>query len=294
MITANAQEMLPKEVQARLLAMPQDMKIGIAVIDASGKTIFLLNAEKELPTASAIKTAILLELFARYDQNLSNSPKEILQILSDPEHLAFAHYSDASKKIMVADLSGVSIKRLGWIMIKKRDDAGKKYSNATYNAATNVAIALLGGPQVTTRLLRNREKSASGITINRYMLANRNTTGDNTATPMAMASLYQKIFGGELRSLPPVVVKEVQRILHSRDDSDGSRLYRKGGTLYSDPVTRVEAGCYRHGDRSMNFAIMCTQPLHESDSGKSQYKNLVQWTRSIYADLQLAFLGQSG
>ena len=281
---------LPNELRERLTLMPKDVKIGIAVLDESGAPVFRFGGAAVMPVASAIKPAILLELFARYSQTLSFSPAEAAMILTDPTHPAFVHFSDATKKEIVADLSDATIKRLGWIMIDKRDEVGRKYSSASYNGATNLAIALLGGPTETTRAIHAREASFHGMTVNRYMLADRMITGDNTSTPQALASLHHKISSRQLANLTVEVRDEIDRILHTRDFPDGTKLHSKGGSLHSDPVTRVQAGSFQAGQHTMNFSIMCSQPLHSSESGNSQYSVLADLAKSTYVDLKSAFL----
>ena len=266
--------------------------MAIAVLDPSGKLVYQLHAETKMPVASAIKSAILLEFFSKYRHDLSATPKEAPKILSDPKHPALAHFSVREKKEIATALAGASVKRLGHIMIDRHDESGSKYSSVTYNAATNLAIALLGGPAETTQAIHTRDPAFAGITVNRYMLADRKTTGDNTATPLALASLHQKISSRQLTTYPDNALDAVRQILHTRDFPKGATLYSKGGSLTSDPVTRVQAGWYQAGSTTMPFAIMAAQPLHSPAQGKSQYRVLADLTQTTYVELQSAFLAR--
>ena len=289
---AIGQKVLPQNLQKKLATLPRDITVAIAVMDSCGKLVYQLNAETKMPAASAIKTAILIEFFSKYRHDLSISPKEASGILSDPIHSAIAHFSDRAKKEIAADLAGASVKRLGHIMIDRHDESGSKYSSVTYNAATNLAIALLGGPAKTTQAIHARDPAFTGITVNRYMLADRKTTGDNTATPLALASLHQKISSRQLTAYSANTLDAVHQILHTRDSPKGATLYSKGGSLSSDPVTRVQAGWNQAGSTTMPFAIMVAQPLHSPDQGKSQYRVLADLAQTTYVELQSAFLAR--
>ena len=120
------------------------------------------------------------------------------------------------------------------------------------------------------------------------MLARRNVTGDNTATPLALATLFQTTIDKNPADLTADTVQGITDILHARDYPNGATLYAKGGALYSDPVTQVRSGHYSDGKRKMNYAIMASQPLRSQTSGKQQYERLKELTMALYAGLQNA------
>lgn len=226
-------------------------------------------------------------MFATFADDLDAVDREdIGEIVNNGKHPAIAHFSTKRKKQIAEGLSGVSIRQLGSILIDYEDQAGNKYSNAVYNAASNVAIALLGGPEAASMAIQNRHKDFADVNFRRYMLAKRNVTGDNTATPLSLATLFHITVGRSPKGVKAQTAKEIASILHSVDYKNGAKLYSKGGTLYSDPVTQVRSGHYRRGKVRMNYAIMVKQTLHSKSSGKQQCETLKKLTGDVYAGLK--------
>jgi len=278
---------LPKKVASLINTLQGDTEIGLIVLDRRGRIVFQHNSELELPAASSIKSHILLELFVKFAEELESTERDdIKKIVNDPKHPAIAHFSSKSKKLIAEELSSVSIQDLGSILIDYEDQSGKKYSNAVYNAASNVAIALLDGPEGATAAIQNRHEAFENVNVRRYMLANRNVTGDNTATPLGLATLFHISVGKAPKGVKAKITKEVANILHSVDYKNGAKLYYKGGTLYSNPVTQVRSGQYRKGKIRMNYAIMAKQTLKSKTSGKKQYEFLKKLTGDIYSGLK--------
>jgi len=140
-----AASVLPKAVENIVKNLPADTDIGIIVLDRRGKVIFQHNAESEFPAASSIKAPLLLELFAKYADELDETDRDdIAAIVTDHENPAISHFSKKSRTLIADELAGVSIKQLGKILVDSNDQSGKKYANVVYNAASNIAIALLG------------------------------------------------------------------------------------------------------------------------------------------------------
>lgn len=278
---------VPKNVAPILARLPDATTIGLVVLDRRGKVVFQHNSELELPAASSVKSILLLELFAKYADELTKQQRDdIAEIVEDGEHPAIVHFSAKNKKVIAEQLAGVSIQQLGSILIDSEDQSGNDYSNAVYNAASNVAIALLGGPVDSTALIQARHDKFENVNVRRYMLANRNVTGDNTATPLALATLFNISVGKTPKGVQPKTAKEVEKILHSIDYKNGAKLYSKGGTLHSSPVTHVRSGQYRKGKIRMNYAIMASQELRSKSSGKQQYDALKKLTLDIYSGLK--------
>ena len=278
---------LPKNVASLLKALPDETEIGLVVLDRRGRVVFQHNSELELPAASSVKSILLLELFATFADELDTTDRsDIRKIVNDGNHPAIAHFSTKSKKLIAEGLSDVSIKQLGSILIDYEDQEGNKYSNAVYNAASNVAIALLGGPEGASAAIQKRHDAFADVNFRRYMLADRNVTGDNTASPLALAKLFHISVGKTPKGVKAKISKEVAAILHSVDYKNGAKLYSKGGTLYSDPVTQVRSGQYRRGKVRMNYAIMAKQTLKSKTSGKQQYEILKKLTLDVYSGLK--------
>ena len=278
---------IPDEVIAILDDLSDETQVGFAVLNREAKIICAHRADEPFSSASSIKSAILLELFAKYGNELSKTSRfDIQSIVRNDEHPAIAHFGPATRNEIAIDLADVSIFRLGKIMIDSTDEAGKSYSNTTYNAAANVAIGLLGGPAKATERIHRRHPAFQRMHLRRYMLADRKVSGDNTATPLELATLFAMSIGENRRMVQPHEAAAATKILHSTDYPDGSRLYSKGGTLHSDPVTSVRSGQFQRRDVRMNYAIMATQKLSAAGSGARQYKELSQLTLNIYNQLK--------
>ena len=280
---------LPRDVSDLLRTVPTGTVIGLVVLDDQGRVVYEHNSRRELPAASSIKSILLLELFDRYAGELDRQPRpDIAAIVHNRKHPAVAHFKEPSQQEIANELSDVSIRQLGSILIDSKDPSGKTYSNIVYNGAANVAIALLGGPAAATQKMQRRDAAFRGAHLRRYMLARRNVTGDNTATPLALATLFQTTIDKNPADLTADTVQGITDILHARDYPNGATLYAKGGALYSDPVTQVRSGHYSDGKRKMNYAIMASQPLRSQTSGKQQYERLKELTMALYAGLQNA------
>ncbi|MEE2826180.1 MAG: hypothetical protein VYE64_06090 [Planctomycetota bacterium] len=285
---------VPKNVAAILQTIPDEMVIGLVVLDDRGKVMFHHNSQRELPAASSVKSILLLELFYRFSEELDQQPRpDIAAIVQNRQHPAIAHFQERSQQEIADELSNVSIRQLGSILIDSKDPSGKTYSNIVYNGAANVAIALLGGPAAATQKMQRRDAAFRGVHLRRYMLARRNVTGDNTATPLALATLFQTTIGKNPSDLTADTVQGITEILHARDYPSGATLYAKGGALYSDPVTQVRSGHYSDQKRTMNYAIMASQKLASQTSGKEQHDALQRLTLEIYTQLQKSVKGET-
>ena len=279
----------PREGELRKLLdeLPSSVVVGMVALDREGRVVIQQNAERELPTASSIKPLLLIELFVRYADELDRAGRDDIQeIVTRREHPAVAHFGDEDRALIAEELAKVSIKQLGKIMIDSEDQQGKQYANVVYNAASNVAIALLGGPVEATRLIHRRDPAFRVVHLRRYMLADRKVTGDNTATPMALATYFRLVLRRKVAGVEPAILDEVAAILHADDYDDGGKLYAKGGTLQTDPVTRVRAGQYQLGERRLSYAIFASQRLESPDTGKTQFDALSKLTREIFEALK--------
>lgn len=293
MSDASYSKPLPASLAAHVDKLPPNTQLGFIALDGLQCEVFSLLPDEPLASASSIKTSILCELFVHYADELDVTQRsDIEKIVLDTRHPALVHFSASTQAAIAKDLRKVSIKELGKIMIDSKFADGSECSNTSYNAAANVAIALLGGPEGTTRRLHDRHPLQSGLHVRRYMLADRNVTGDNTATPRGLATVFARTVHQQLPDVQPHVTQAMTDILHSADYPDGSQLFSKGGTLHTDPVTCVRSGQLRRGEARLSYAIMVAQELQSATSGKSQYEALSQWTLDFFGTLQQAFAEQ--
>lgn len=269
-------------ILAKIEGLDASVRVGMVVLDAQGEPVFTHHPHQEMAAASSIKTAILLELFDQFsDELLQGGRSDIAQILGDGEHPAIVHFNQETQRQIVKDLKSVSIRRLGKIMIDSDDEDGTPYENTTYNAAANVAIALLGGPAETTERIHRRHAALRGLHVRRYMLADRNVTGDNTASPAGLAHAFFLVVGRIPEGVSPPVAEEISKILHSVDYPDGAVMFAKSGALVSNPVTCVRSGQFQHAGNRLNYAVMLSQERRSPTSGRIQYETLSELASEI-------------
>ena len=61
---------LPAKVTELLKGLPKGTRVGFAVLNEKGKIVAAHNANDPLATASSVKSALLLELLAKYANHL--------------------------------------------------------------------------------------------------------------------------------------------------------------------------------------------------------------------------------
>ena len=124
------------------------IKASVWVGGPTGPAWYTWQPDEVRPTASAVKTALLVEFFARYASRLDQPPPGLDDVLGEGSP-AFRHYSAAKRKEVRQALAGMSVRKLGRVMM------GSDPANVdVYNGAANVVIALLGGPEESTKAIR--------------------------------------------------------------------------------------------------------------------------------------------
>jgi hypothetical protein len=246
-------ETLDRDVQKIVADHGGPIRAGLWVGGAAGDALYASEPNANLPTASAIKTAFLIELFARHAGELDRSPPGLDKILED-DHPAVAHFTPAQRAEIREALKGASVRRIGGVMM-----GSAPASNIVYNAAANVTTALLGGPEELTRAIQGRDPAFAPIAVRRYMLADRRARGDNEATPAALAAVLQRLAARHVPGLDATTVEDVRRAILARDEPDLGRHFKKNGDLASNPLTRVESGWYEAGGRTIVYTVMVAQ-----------------------------------
>ncbi len=196
-------------------------------------------ADVPRPAASSIKTSYLVELFADREGNLLDPLPDAASVVGDPDHPAVTHFDAETQAEIREALTAAPTETVGFHMIR-----GTGVSNAVYNAAANLTTAFLGGPAELTRRIHARHPDFAGIHSRRYMLAARDVTGDNTATAASLAAVLAGIARGDTPGVSAGVHDEIRKILFLEDTPDGLHFF-KGGSLNSDPLTRVLSGYYQ-------------------------------------------------
>lgn len=248
-----AKQALSRRVNTILRQHGPGIRAGLWLGGASGDAWFEQNAGAVLPTASSIKTFVLVELFAKHRDHL-DAPIPGINLILDDEHPAISHFSSQRREEIRQGLRAVSVRSLGQIMIERT-----KASNVVYNAAANVAIALLGGPQAATQAIHDRDPAFASVVLNRYMLTDREKQGDNELKPSSLAALYQRLASKLLEGIDPTTMLAVREVLSSSKSARLGQLYYKGGTLSSKPATVVRAGWWETPKGPIVFVVMTVE-----------------------------------
>lgn len=259
---------LDAAVRETLDRLGEGARAAVWVGGPTGGPWYSWQADAPRPTASAIKTAFLVELFDRHAGSLGRRPMGLDAALAD-EHPAMAPYSPSQRAEIRQALGSASARRLGRVMMGS-DPA----SNAVYNAAASAITALLGGPEALTRAIRARDPAFSSFAVRRYMLAPRDVTGDNEATAAALAAVLQNLASGKLPGVDAPTLDAIRDALKTEDDHLGlkGRHHVKSGALDSNPVTRVESGWWERpsGLPVVVYVVSVTRPTSSGPPAEIQ------------------------
>lgn len=244
---------------------------------ASGPAWYERHPSRAMPTASAIKTFFLVELFASRRGDLDRPIPGAGEILDDDGHPAISHFSPEQREEIRRILGRASARRVGEIMMGKAPA-----SNAVYNAAANLVTAILGGPEALTGLIHARDEAFSGVFVRRYMLRDRKQTGDNEAPAAALAALYQKLASRNLPGVDEDTIEAIRGAMIRSGDQETGIVYSKGGSLNSDPLTRVQAGWKETTGGVVVYVVMTSHPAPGSrQAGPAASTNLARTCSSI-------------
>ena len=239
-----------------------DLGRSIWIGTADGEALYAESPDTPRPAASSIKTAYLVEFFADRADTLDEPVPDAVDIVGNPEHPAIVHFDADTQAEIQEHLETATARTVGHHMIR-----GTGVSNPVYNAAANLVTAFLGGPPELTARIQARHSSYAGIDSRRYMLAARDVTGDNTATAGSLAAVLAAVARGDVPGVSTETHEAMRDILFLEDTGDG-RHYYKGGSLNSNPITRVLSGYYavpgEPAGRELVYAFMAEIPGPES------------------------------
>jgi hypothetical protein len=231
---------LSRDVEALVKGHGEGIAASLWLGGAGGEAWFEINSGQLRATASAIKTFYLVELFDLYEGKLDQPLPGADQVLKDDSHPAISHFSREQRDEIRRALSGASVRRVGEVMIGKA-----QASNAVDNAAANLTTAALGGPEALTALIRKRDSAFERVSARRYMLRDREETGDNEAPATAFAVLYQRLASQQLTGIVGNTMNAIHETLRGGNNRILGRHFGKAGNIYSDPLTEVRAGWYQ-------------------------------------------------
>jgi len=274
---------LDKQIQAMLAEPGDPVQTGLWFGPASAP-IYQLAADRTIPAASVVKTAILIELFAVHAGHLDDPLGAAADaVLGDDKHPAMTPFSAAQRGEIRGALRGATVRTVGAIMM-----GSQKASNAVYNAAANLAIAALGGPADATAKIRARDAAFAGIVVGRYMLAAR-TASDNAATPASLAAVLAAIATGKLAGVDPATIAAMADVMMHGKDALGVH-HHKEGNLDSDPMVCIKTGYYARADGQppVVYVVGAALSAKPGTSRDAAHRRLDKLTDAVHAALRSA------
>jgi hypothetical protein len=233
-----------------LVAARPGLEFGVAIYREGAGVVYERDADRPRPAASAVKTFVALDLIRMRGDRLDGAPAGLDTLLVPGVHPAFEGFTDVQLAEARKTLTGLGYLQIARIMMDRTE-----HQNDVYNAACNVLMIDLGGPKAIESRIRALAPEFAALDLNRYMLS-WNHDGDNLVTPRVLMTLYREIAGGRLGDLGDGDVAMLRDLLRSRGDGGPGSRFEKQGTLYPDPMVRVQAGYLERGDRDLVYAIM--------------------------------------
>jgi beta-lactamase class A len=268
-----------------LLAEPGDaIEAGVWFGAASGAPVYQRAADRAIPAASVVKTAVLVELFAAHAGHLDEPlGADADAILADAKHAAMVPFSVAQRTEIQTALRGASVRDVAATMM-----GSHRASNAVYNASANLAIASLGGPAAATAKIRARDATFGGVVVRRYMLAPRAQGGDNDATPAALAAVLAAVATGKVPGVDAATAEAMVRVMMVQKDTLGAHRHKEGN-LDSDPMVCIKTGFYlRSGQPPLVYVVGMVLPAKPTGSRDAAHRRLEKLTDAVHAALKAA------
>lgn len=244
------------------------VELGMEVVIEGQGVVVSRAARVPRAAASAIKTAVALDLLSSHGRNLDDVVQGTESLLQPGTHPGMSGFTREHLAHCRTELSGKTYRELLRIMMGQ-----KGASNEAYNAACNLIMIKLGGPESITRRLHDLDPSLSGIVLNRYM-EQWNGDGDNQATPEALVSLYRMTASGSVSGIEPDALAELRDLLRREEETD--RVYEKEGTLFPRPMVRVRAGYVEDRGRRLVYAVMGEVPNPASPASSDVFLRLMR------------------
>ena len=271
-----ADNALLAEVKRAIAELGPGTRAAVWLSPPRGEPLLAINVDQPMPVASAIKAGYLVELFASLPGCLDLPLPNAAAVLANEKHPAVAHFSPAQRATAEQALGNASVRRIGEAMI-----TGRGVDNATYNVAANLVTAHFGGPQWLEAKLHARDPAWQGLHVRRYMLADRKVNGDNEATARSLAAVHSDLALAAVPGVDARTVAAARAILARPADAAGRAVFAKGGSLDSDPVTRVEAGWHEAPDRVLVHVVMLASDGVPSSERSTVGQRLGNAARSI-------------
>ena len=239
-----------------------DLGLSVWIGPADGEALYEESAGVPRPAASSIKASYLVEFFSDRADTLDEPVPGAAGVVGDAEHPAVTHFDAETQAEIQEHLQTATARTVGHHMIR-----GTGVSNPVYNAAANLVTAFLGGPPELTARIHARHPDFAGIQSRRYMLAARDVTGDNEVTAASLTAVLAAIARGDAPGVSAETHEAMREVLFLEEAADGRHFF-KGGSLNSNPITRVLSGYWEKpgepAGRQLVYAFMAEVPGPES------------------------------
>jgi hypothetical protein len=266
---------LTATIESALRAQGGGAAASVWLGGADGEPWFAREAGTARPTASAIKVFYLVELFAEHARQLDGPLPGAAAVLADDTHPAIGHFTPEQRAEIRRELGGASVRRAAQVMM-----GSAPASNAVYNAAANLITAALGGPEALTARIHRRDPAFATVAVRRYMLRDRTQHGDNEATAAALARVWQQIAAREIPGVDAATTDAVRAAVLQEPATIGRHLV-KNGSLDSDPLAEVRAGCYETASGPIVYVVMTTLPAPGPDGRAFSSQSLAATATAI-------------
>jgi hypothetical protein len=263
-------------IEAAGLSRP-GVHLGIEVALVGGEVLFSRDPDVPRAAASAVKSAIAVDLLATRGGSLDDVPTGVDALLTPGMHPAFDGFTPEQLSHCRAELVGKSYLELARIMMGRT-----RATNEAYNAACNVIMVKLGGPEAIGERIAALDPALAGFTISHYM-QRWNGDGDNLASPAALVALYRMTATGTVPGLPPREMEILQALLLEEGDGGPGSVYEKDGTLYPRPMVRVHAGYELREGGSLIYAVMGEVAEPSSDDPADSFLRLMNGVDAVTA-----------
>jgi hypothetical protein len=277
---------LDKKVQGVLDEPGDAVQAGVWFGAPSGEPIYQRAADRAMPAASVVKTAVLIELFAAHAGHLDDPlGADADAILADDKHPGMAPFSAAQRTEVRTALHGATVRTVGAIMM-----GSKHASNAVYNASANLAIASLGGPAEATAKIHARDATFGGVAVRRYMLASRTANGDNEATPASLAAVLASIATAKVPGGVDAATVEAMVQAMMKESAALGEHRHKEGTLDNDPMVCIKTGFYVRdkGKPPLIYVVGAALTAKPTGNRDAAHRRLEKMTDAVHALLRAA------
>src|SRR5438132_2091007 len=259
--TAPTDDLLWEKLDARAGEMVERFEgvMGVAIVDLTDGRAILQNADRVFPTASSIKSAILLELYrqeqearggaqgkAKLDDVYTFDPKDLVE---DSQIMAG----------LTAGVKRVTNRDLSQLMVTVRD-----------NAATNVLIDRVGKDNVNAML---HSLGLSKTMLRRKMMdvAAARRGDENVATPQEMVRLLEAIYKEKV--LDKQATAEFIKQLSTSKQSYIPRYLPENVQVANKPgeleAVRTDSGIVYAQNRPFAISVMTAYDRDEKAAGRA-------------------------